>query len=255
MAKEQIHLILPDSHAHPDFSNERYEWFAHLANDLRHQGNLTIIDIGDFFDMPSLCSYDRGKKSFEGRRYTRDIEAGLDAQDRIRTIIQKQKKKMPRFVRCLGNHEDRINRAVEESAVLDGVISTKDLQSKAYGWEEYPFLEKVNVHGVNYTHYATSGIMNRPIGGEHHAYSLLMKEHVSTTVGHSHLKDFAIRKAGNKFIQGLVVGVYQDYQADYAGPANDLWHKGVAICRGVEDGMYDLEFVSTKRMKEIYGKK
>ena len=32
-----------------------------------------IVHIGDHWDMPSLSSYDKGKKSFEGRRYKDDI--------------------------------------------------------------------------------------------------------------------------------------------------------------------------------------
>ena len=38
-----------------------------------------IICGGDFADMPSLSSYDVGKKSFEGRRYLKDIEASKAA--------------------------------------------------------------------------------------------------------------------------------------------------------------------------------
>ena len=42
-----------------------------------------IICIGDFADMSSLSSYDRGTKSFEGRRYVKDIEAAKEAMGRF----------------------------------------------------------------------------------------------------------------------------------------------------------------------------
>lgn len=244
------HLIIPDSHAHPDFNNDRYDWLGELINDVRPD---VVVDIGDWFDMASLCHYDKGKKSFEGRRYTRDVAAGIEAQDRLYAITRRAKKKLPRFVRCLGNHENRINRAVEQDAVLEGVISTRDLQSKEYGWEEYPFLEGVEIDGITYQHYFTSGVMNRPIGGEHAAYQLLMKQHRSVTQGHAHTFDYCIRSAGDRQIMGLVAGVFQDYDAEYAGPANNLWRRGVVIKTNVQDGEYDLQWIGMDRLRDAYG--
>lgn len=244
------HLVIPDSHAHPDFDNRRYTMLGMLIHDLKPD---TVIDIGDWWDMPSLCSYDRGKKSFEGRSYKRDIEAGLDAQDRMMHEIKKYKKKLPRFVRTLGNHENRVNRAVELDRVLDGTIGTDDFMSKEYGFEEYPFLEAVDIDGIDYSHYFVTGVSGRPIGGEHPAYSLLTKRFKSSTCGHVHTFDYCIRTGGRDKLHGAVVGVYQDYHADYAGPANDIWNPGIVVKRGVENGAYDIEHISLKRIEEAYG--
>lgn len=248
----KTHLIIPDSHAHPDFHNKRYEWLGHLINDVKPD---VVVDIGDWFDMPSLCSYDRGKKSFEGRRYKKDIEAGLDAQDRMFRIIRKQKKKLPRFVRTLGNHEQRIAKAIDLDPILEGTIGLGDLGSRDYGWEEVPFLQSIEIDGVTYQHYFVSGIMGRPISGERHAQALILKKLRSCTQGHSHLFDYCVRSdVRGKKIHGCVVGVYQDYHADYAGEANNMWNAGVVVKRGVEGGEYDLEHISLKRIKEAYGK-
>lgn len=247
----RVHLIIPDSHARPGNHNKRYEWLGHLINDIKPD---TVIDIGDWFDMESLCSYDKGTKSFEGRRYKADIEAGLDAQDRMFSIIRKQKKKLPRFVRTLGNHEARITKAVERDPVLEGTIGLSDLQSKEHGWEEIPFLEPIKIDGVTYQHYFTSGIMGRPISGERHAQALILKQLASCTQGHSHLFDYCIRTNvdGRRF-HGCVVGVYQDYLAEFAGPANKLWNAGVVVKRDVANGDYDIEHISLARIKREYG--
>jgi hypothetical protein len=131
------HLVIPDSHAVPGFSNRRYDWLGHLINDIKPD---VVIDIGDWFDMPSLNSYDKSaKKAYEGRKYAKDVEVGVEAQDRLLTIIRRAKRKMPRFVRCLGNHEYRIIKAIESDPVLEGTIGLSDLQSKEYLWEELPF--------------------------------------------------------------------------------------------------------------------
>ena len=247
----KIHLVIPDSHAHPDHNNSRYDLIGHLINDLKPD---IVADIGDFWDMPSLCSYDKGLKSFEGRRYKRDIEAGLDAQERIYTITRRGKKKLPKFIRTLGNHEHRISKAINRDPILEGTIGLSDLQSKEHGWEEIPFLKPCTIDGVTYQHYFVSGIMGRPISGERHAQTLILKQLASCTQGHSHLFDYCVRTdvRGQK-VHGCVVGVYQDYDADFAGPANLLWNPGVVIKRGVENGSYDIEHVSLKRLKEIYG--
>lgn len=248
--RPKTHLIVPDSHAHPDHGNERYEWLGQLITDVKPD---VVVDIGDWFDMASLCSYDKGTKGFEGRRYRKDIEAGLDAQQRVYDITRRGKKKLPRFVRTLGNHEHRIVKAVDRDPVLEGTIGISDLRSKDYGWEEFSFLTPATIDGVTYQHYFTSGIMGRPISGERHAQSLVIKQMSSCTQGHSHLFDYCVRTdvLGRK-IHGAVVGVYQDYHADYAGPANKLWSSGVVLKHDVQDGQYDLEYISMERIKRAY---
>ncbi len=248
----RTHLIIPDSHSHPNFSNKRYDYIGHLIADIKPD---VVVDIGDFYDMPSLASYDKGKRSFEGRRYWKDIEAGVEAQDRIRTIVKRQKQKLPRFVRTLGNHEHRIIRAIEgDPTILDGTISLGDLQSQEYGWEEYPFLHPVEIDGVLYGHYFISGVLGKPIGGDNHAKMLLLKQLQSCTQGHSHLFDYCVRTCANgSRIHACVVGSYVDYHMDWAGPSNKLWYNGVVIKRNVEQGAYDLQHISLQRLKEAYG--
>lgn len=250
MAKTVV--VLPDSHAHPDYNNDRYEWLGKLLADLNPD---YLVDIGDFWDMPSLCSYDKGKRGFENRRYHLDIESGIDAQDKLLHWVRKSKRKQPKRIRCLGNHEHRINRVLELDPILDGTISTKDFQSREYGFEEYPFLEIAEVEGVQFSHYFASGIMGRPIGGENLARAILAKQHQSATQGHSHLFDYAVRTRGDgRKIHGLSCGVFQDYIPKFAGQSARFWASGICIKRGVDNGQYDLEWVSMKRLKETYGR-
>ena len=199
-------IVLPDSHATPGKSNDRYEWFAKLVLD---EAPDMVVDIGDFWSMDSLSSYDKGTRSFEGRRYKADIEVGLDAQERIWDITRKPKKKGPKWFRTIGNHEQRIERAVEHDPVLEGTIGLSDLQSKEYGWEEIPFLHPLELEGITFQHYFTSGIMGRPIGGENHARSLITKQFKSCVQGHSHTFDYARRTdATGKKIHGVVAVSY-----------------------------------------------
>lgn len=111
-----------------------------------------------------------------------------------------------------------------------------------------------NLDGVLFAHYCISGVMGRPIGGINHASSLINKNHCSTVVGHSHTFDFSVQSsADGKTLMGLVCGVYQDYTNGWAGGTGNLWQRGLAILRNFEEGRWDLEWVSMKRMKELYG--
>lgn len=248
--KSKTHLVIPDSHAHPGHPNKRYDVLAKLIIDLKPD---VVVDIGDWFDMPSLSSYDKGTRSFEGKRYWKDIEAGVEAQDRIYSRLAARKKKMPKFIRTLGNHEHRIERAIEKDpSILDGVISTDDLLSKEYGWEEFPFRAVANVDGVNYSHYFVSGVLGRPVSS---ARALLNKQYSSCTMGHAHSFDYFnhTNVEGQRF-HGLICGVYQDYNPTFAEGSTHLWRRGVCIKHNVSGGDYDLEWVSMKRLFDLYGR-
>lgn len=248
--RPKIHLVIPDSHSTPEHTNERYDWLGHLIMDIKPD---VVTDIGDWWDLSSLSSYDKGKASFHSKNYRADINAGIEAQDRVSRILRRAKKKLPRFVRCLGNHEHRIERTLQYEHVLEGTIGLGDLQSKDYGWEQYGFLEKVDIDGVLYSHYFTGGVMGRPIGGDNVGRALIYKNGSSCTQGHSHLFDYAIRHNANGTTHhGLTVGVYQDYDPPYAKAQAHLWHRGVVIKREVFNGQYDLEWISIDKLRKTY---
>ena len=61
-----IHAVLPDIQAKP---GQDFSFLTAIGEYLVEKQPDRWICIGDFADMPSLSSYDVGKKSFEGRRY------------------------------------------------------------------------------------------------------------------------------------------------------------------------------------------
>lgn len=248
------HLVIPDIHAHYKHNNDRADYLSQLIRDLRPD---VVVNMGDACDFPSLSSYDSGKKSFVGRTYRADVDSHLEFEDRLWTPIRRSKKKLPRRVFLEGNHEYRLTRAVELQPVLENTISFNDLDlDRNYDTiVRYKGLVpgSINIEGVTYAHFLVAGISGRPLGGEHHAYSLLAKRFGSSTVSHSHLLDYCIRTTGDQSkIHGLVSGCFVDYPVEWAGEMQDLWWSGVVICRNVERGNYDPEFVSLERLRRIY---
>jgi hypothetical protein len=251
----KTHLVIPDPHAHPDYSNERFDWLAKLIIDIKPD---VVINMGDHFDMPSLSGYDKGTKGFEGRRFVKDIASGCEAHERMWGPVKRTKKRMPHRVVLEGNHEQRLKRAVNSSPELDGAISFDQFQFRDW-YDDVVEYEgntpgSIVVDGVSYAHYHISGVAGRPISGEHAAYSLLTKQYSSCTVGHLHTTDYCVRtNAEGKPIHGLVAGVFQDYVSGWAGKANELWWRGVVVKRGVHEGTYDPQWISINQLRKEYG--
>jgi hypothetical protein len=243
------HLIIGDSHAHPDFSNERFTYLGKLIHDLRPD---VVINIGDLADMASLCFHSKPIE-LEGARYKRDCASAIDAQERLFHEVKRHKKKLPRFVWTLGNHDIRPQRFVEANPIFQGHVKNEDIGYNEFPWETHSFLEPVIIDGIAYSHYFTSGIMGRPIGGTHPAWTIIKKRNQSSTCGHSHVVDYKIDKTPGRSLMGLCVGCYVDYEASYAGPANDMWSSGIAVCDNVADGIYDFRWISMKQIKKEYG--
>lgn len=251
------HLVIPDPHAHPDHNNKRADYIGQLILDLRPD---VVVNLGDMFDMPSMSDYDKGKKSFHGRAFRKDLEAGHEFDDRMWRPIRKAKKKRPHSIFIEGNHEYRLKRLLDMQPELEGTVGFNDFDlNRNYNRVvEYdgrtPGITEVD--GITYCHFAVSGVMGRPVSGEHPAYSLLTKQFSSITCGHIHVFDHCVRTdiSGRK-INGLVAGVFQDYDSEWAGEINKLWSRGVVVKRGVERGQYDLQWISLKTLEKEYGKK
>jgi hypothetical protein len=214
--------------------------------------------MGDGADMPSLSGYDRGKKSFQGRTYRQDVDAWLDFQDRMWSPVKKRKKKLPDSYYLEGNHDERIERAINLQPELEGAIGFGDLQLDQY-WNEVVRYDGrtpgiLRLDDIHYAHYFVSGVMGKPVSGERPAYALLNKQYVSCTQGHVHTLDYCVRTTANqRKIMGLVCGIFTDYHCDWAGTSQDLWWSGVVIKRNVEEGCYDPQFVSFASLKKEYG--
>jgi len=182
-----------------------------------------------------------------------------DFDEKLWAPIRKLKKRMPRSVYLIGNHEQRIHKAVDIQPELEGVVSFNDLDLKK-NYDEVVHYEgltpgTIEVDGIHYAHYFTSGLMGRPISGDiRPAHTLLLKRHVSSTQAHSHSLDFGIQATGDgRKIMGMFAGCAIDYEMDWAGLTNDLWWRGVVVKHNVENGVYDPEFISLQRLKDIYG--
>lgn len=250
-------LVVPDQHAHPDFPNDRADWLGRFILDSRPD---IVVNVGDAADMPSLSSYDKGKRSFYGKSYKKDIEAHLDFQDRMWHPLRTAKKRLPLSYVLEGNHEHRIEKALDLNPELQGTVDVKDFEFDFFYDHIVPYdgatPGMVEIEGFTFAHYLTSGVKGLPISGEHQAYNLIAKQLKSCVVGHTHTTDYSVRTmATGQRVQAIVVGVYQDYEAPWAGhQVNKLWWPGVVILHNAENGVADPQWISLKVLRDVYSR-
>jgi len=247
----RTHLVIPDTQAKPGVPTVHLEWIGAYIIERKPD---VVVHLGDHADMPSLSSYDVGKRSFEGRRYNNDIDAANEAfdilcapleryQDHQRKI--KHKLYQPELHITLGNHEDRINRATNDDAKLHGLISTDDLNYAAHGFTVHEYLQPVAIDGIYYAHYWAAPMTGRALGGS--ALSRLSKIGHSFVMGHQQTLDYAVRFLPGSGQQqfGLVCGAAYLHSENYKGglQGNAHW-RGIIVLHQCENGAADPMFVS-----------
>lgn len=250
--------VIGDTQVKPDQDLSHLEHIGRYLADKRPD---IIVQIGDWWDMPSLSSYDRGKASFEGRRVKEDIEAGHEGMRRmlepIKKLQQSQryfKKKVynPRMVMTWGNHDSRCDRAAQDNPELVGFIGTKELNAEQYGWEVHEFLKPVNIEGINFVHYLANPMSGRPYSGS--AAGMLKTVGASFVMGHKQVLDIAIRTTleGKNQI-GIINGASYPHFEDYKGHQGGNGHfRGITMLYEAKDGFALPSFISLDFLKEKY---
>jgi hypothetical protein len=254
-----VHCVIPDVQAKPGID---FTYLNNIGKYIVEKKPDVLVCIGDFADMPSLSSYDKGKKSFEGRRYLNDISASHEAMSALLDPLysynynaKKNKKKPynPKMILTMGNHENRINRAVELQPELEGVLDTEHLKYWEYGWDVHPFLEVVHVDGVAYSHYFTSGTLGRPVTSSR---ALLTKKHQSCVMGHVQTMALSTDyRADGTPILGLFAGCCYEHDEDYLGPQGNAHFRGIHMLYEVDNGSFyhhavTLNYLNSKYVKE-----
>ncbi len=259
VSKGRTHIVIGDTQVKEGVPTAHLGWIGQYIVDQFKGQDVSIVHVGDHADMPSLSSYDKGKKAMEGRRYSTDIKAANTAWLKLCRPLEKYNEErrakrlrpwLPERYITLGNHENRITRAVEEDAQLEGAISVDDLNYVETGWKVIPFLEELELDGISYSHYFYNPMTGRPYGGENLATRLKTIGR-SFTMGHQQGLNVASRPVGKNRHQGLVIGSSYLHDEVYLGPqGNNCW-RGIVVCHQVEKGMYDrmevsLEFLCRK---------
>jgi hypothetical protein len=251
------HMIIADTQCKP---NQDFTHLRAAGNYIVEKQPDVLVHIGDHFDMPSLSSYDKGKKSFEGRRVKQDIDAGMRGMAELlgplreyQSQQRKNKKKVytPRMIFCMGNHEHRIDRFVNDNPEFEGFMGTELLDLEAFGWEVFPFLVPTEEDGIYYVHYLANPFTGKPYGGT--ALNQIKTIGKSFVVGHKQCLDIAIRPTLDGKLQiGIVNGAFYPHDEDYKGPQGNNHFRGITVLHDVADGFGNPMMVSLQYLMNNY---
>jgi len=236
------HFLVPDTQVRPGVPTDHIDWIAQAIVDYHPD---TVLHIGDHFDMPSLSMHDGvGSMKMEGARYEDDVSAGNEAFARLcapmeaeqaRLKRNKEKQWNPRKVFCFGNHESRINRAVNNAPKWAGTIGEHHLLTR--DWERRPFLDRVWQDGICYSHFFQSSHSAHAIGGS--IDNRLNKIGASFVQGHEQGFRYGTRiQASGATWHGLVAGSAYLHDEDYRGNQGQGHWRGVVVLNEVHDGDY-----------------
>lgn len=244
MSKVRRHLFIPDTQVQPGVRTSHIEA---LGNYIAHWKPEVIVIAGDWYDMKSLCVYDRDLADVTERRYAGDIKAGDDAL----ALLQKPwigiRSYKPRRIFTLGNHEERANRLVDEQPKLRGAVQMPWDYAKISGWEVYPYLKPVVVDGVAYAHLfvkAANGRVTNTRFGAANARTQVLREMRSCTAGHKPGLDVHIQPVGTGSMRGVIAGSFYQHQEPYMTAQGDTYWRGVLMKHEVHKGDYSLMEVS-----------
>lgn len=254
----RTHLYIPDSQVKPGVNLDYLEWIGKYI--VRKRPDV-IIHAGDFADMESLSSYDKGKRTAEGKRVQADIDVAREGWRRLNAPLAALQTKQrflgepiynPRKVITLGNHENRIERHVDANPELHGFLSIESLGLNKYGWEVIPFKTPIVIDGIAYVHYWENVMTGKPLSGQ--AATMLKTVGQSFTMGHRQTLDIAMRflPTGQQQI-GLIAGACYPHDEHYKGVQGNHHWRGIVLKHNVRDGAYDPLFISLDWLERTYG--
>jgi hypothetical protein len=253
------HIVIPDTQVKAGVPIEHHEWIGKYIVDKKPD---TIIGIGDHADMHSLSSFDTKKSDFHSRRYKEDIAAANEAWSLLNKQLDdynaikrqwREKQYRPAKHVTLGNHEYRIERAIDADRVtLEGMIGMDDLNYEQYGWTVHDFLKPVQLDGIQYAHYFANPNTGRPYAGANIetrlksiGFSFVMGHQQGKLIGERHLNN-------NQSQRGLVIGSCYLHREDYRGHQAQTHWRGIAVLNEVKNGYYDLTEVSLEYLCRKY---
>lgn len=251
-------VVVADTQCKP---TEDLSYMSWIGKYLKEKKPDIIVHIGDNYDFPSLSSYDKGKKSFEGRRLIDDVQAGNEGlallTKPIRDLQKRQKSNKKKIYKplmhfCTGNHEQRFDRLAEDNPELEGFVGTDTLPIAKYGFKVHPFLKPVNIEGIHFAHYLANPFTGRPYGGT--AMNQLKNVGTSFVVGHKQCLEVAIRPTLNGKQQiGIINGACYPFDEGYKGYQGNNHFRGITVLHEVEDGFGLPMFVSLDFLRNNYG--
>lgn len=248
-------IAIPDTQQKPGVPTR---YLRAIGNYIAEKEPDVIAHLGDHWDMPSLSSYENKNTAYwdaPDRTYKHDIWTANAAMDELLEPILAKKARSkwdPDMHFFLGNHENRVERAVWADPALKGTLDLDQLN--LHHWKVHPFLKVVELDGILFSHYFVNqkSLKKNVLSGTIDNRLNCIKQ--SFVMGHQQGRLWGSQwtPEGREII-GLVAGSCYEHDEDYmpAFQGNHYW-RGIVVLNEVRDGQYDPCFVSLNFLKRRY---
>lgn len=239
-------VAIGDMHAHPGYNLKHFRAAGEFCAEEQPD---VIVQIGDWADVSSINSHG-SKLEREGSRWKRDAEVTRESLAEFMRPILRRKRKLPRRLITLGNHEHRINRWVGENPTFEHDISIKDLGFEDTGFEVFPYGQYVSIAGFNFVH-CIMGKTGRPaaLNGMSNGYR---KQGVSVVHGHTHTKEHFHEYHRGRRIHGIDLGclIHKDMGAgeSWSNPTEYTYWRGLWVFDNAANGDADFRSVRAETL-------
>lgn len=238
----------PDAHCLPGHDSGPVRaiarWFADVGVDV-------VVNIGDFNDVASLSSYDKGRRGMEGNRLQDDLEYSREMLSLFKDNLGGHD---PDLIMTMGNHENRLHRLESDDPQLDGAFTDDPFGYKEYGYWTYEYLDIVKVNGVAFSHAFVNptSLMGSIQGG---SADIRMKNiGMPHVCGHQHgpLIHGQRQLGDGSPLSTLMIGCAHTETHSYWGLGKDVY-RGAAVLRNVRRGAYDPDIRYLGNILRDYG--
>lgn len=196
-----------------------------------------LINIGDFLDMETISSFSQGRaRLLNGKHISKDIQEANKILDRHLSIARKNNPSA-RYIYLEGNHEERIERFLDEHPQFEGLLDLPhllDFSSRGVEWvRAWSKGEVFNLGKATFTHGLSTS--------QYHAKKMVEDYGDSIFYGHTH-DMMCIPKATkahpDKVIVGQSIGCLCVRDMPYMNGRPSKWQQGFAVFFVLPDGTY-----------------
>lgn len=238
-------LVIPDNQFKP---GSNLKWIPALKTVVSREQITHIVHLGDLWDFPSLFKAN-SVKELRNLSLTKDFEAGLKGFEEI----NKATSKVGNRYFCEGNHENRVNRWLEDYPHLD-VFPEPGKVIEGAGWFYVPFLRPLVISKIQFSHYfvrGPDGTVMQSKRGHSNAVVQAKREMMSTVSGHKQGISYHTQETAGGRIRSIIAGsCYLDRMGYLTAQGEDHW-KGLVVLHNAKAGDYDIREYSMRTLLKL----
>lgn len=229
--KKRSHFIISDMQVTPSNLTQAKRTLHKIALKVIEKKPDVLIWLGDFADMESLYRASKKYDQFDSKKFKADVRASNEAMDYFQNLIKDLKLEQHITV---GNHEDRINKFIENNIQISALISFDELNYNKY-MQVHKYLEVATIDGIQYSHKFVNGSGGADITS---ARALLKKTYGHACQGHSRKIDqFTDYKPNGEQLSTLLAGASYEHEMSYLNnPQDRLYPRQVWFSQDVYKG-------------------